>query len=120
VARISGDEFAVILSDLARPDDAALVAQKIIDRLAKPMLVRGHEVFVTASIGIAAFPADGDHAEALLGAADAAMYRAKQSGRNGYQFFTADINQRTRARVQLGSELRRAIEREEFTLVYQP
>jgi diguanylate cyclase (GGDEF)-like protein len=120
VARISGDEFAVILSDLARPDDAALVAQKIIDRLATPVQVRGHEVFVTASIGIAAFPADGDDAEALLGAADAAMYRAKQSGRNGYQFFTADINQRTRARVQLGSELRRALEREEFALVYQP
>jgi diguanylate cyclase (GGDEF)-like protein len=120
VARISGDEFAVILTDLARPDDAALVAQKIIERLAAPMQVRGHEIFVTASIGISAFPADGDDVEALLGAADAAMYRAKQSGRNGYQFFTAEINQRTRARAQLGSELRRALEREEFALVYQP
>jgi diguanylate cyclase (GGDEF)-like protein/PAS domain S-box-containing protein len=120
VARISGDEFAVILGDLARPDDAALVAQKIIDRLVKPLQVAGQEVFVTASVGIAAFPADGEDAETLLGAADAAMYRAKQSGRNGYQFFTADINQRTRARVQLGSELRRALEREEFVLYYQP
>jgi diguanylate cyclase (GGDEF)-like protein/PAS domain S-box-containing protein len=120
VARISGDEFAVILADLARPDDAALVAQKIIERLAAPMQVRGHEIFVTASIGISAFPADGGDAEALLGAADAAMYRAKQSGRNGYQFFTTEINQRTRARAQLGSELRRALEREEFALVYQP
>jgi diguanylate cyclase (GGDEF)-like protein len=120
VARISGDEFAVILGDLARPDDAAIVAQKIIDRLAAPVSVRGHEVFVTASIGIAAFPADGSDAEALLGAADAAMYRAKQSGRNAYQFFTADINQRTRARAQLGSELRRALERGEFALAYQP
>jgi diguanylate cyclase (GGDEF)-like protein len=120
VARISGDEFAVILNDLAKADDAALVAQKIIDRLAAPVLVRGQEVFVTASIGIAAFPVDGDDAEALLGAADAAMYRAKQSGRNGYQFFTADINQRTRARAQLGTELRRALERDEFTLVFQP
>ncbi len=120
VARISGDEFAVILGDLARPDDAAIVAQKIIDCLATPVKVRGHEVFVTASIGIAAFPADGGDAEALLGAADAAMYRAKQSGRNAYQFFTADINQRTRARAQLGSELRRALERGEFALAYQP
>jgi EAL domain-containing protein (putative c-di-GMP-specific phosphodiesterase class I) len=77
-------------------------------------------VFVTASIGIAAFPGDGDDAETLLGAADAAMYRAKQSGRNGYHFFTAEINQRTRARAQLGSELRRALEREEFVLAYQP
>ena len=120
VARISGDEFAVILSDLARPDDAALVAQKILDRLCAPAEVRGEEVVVTASIGIATFPADGDNAEALLGAADAAMYRAKQSGRNAFQFFTADINQRTRARAQMGLELRRALERKEFTLAYQP
>src|SRR5207237_4747464 len=97
VARISGDEFAVILGDLARPDDAALVAQKIIDRLSAPATIQGQEVVVTASIGIATFPADGDNAETLLGAADAAMYRAKQSGRNAFQFFTADINQRTRA-----------------------
>ena len=120
VARISGDEFTVILSDLARPDDAALVAQKIIDRLASPVEINGQEVVVTASIGIATFPADGDDAETLLGAADAAMYRAKQAGRNAFQFFTADINQRTRARAQLGRELRRALERKEFTLAYQP
>ncbi len=120
VARISGDEFAVILADLAKPDDAALVAQKVIDRLAAPMQIGDQEVFVTASIGIAAFPADGDDAEALLGAADAAMYRAKQSGRNSFEFFTADINQRSRARAQLGVELRRALERDEFVVVYQP
>ena len=120
VARISGDEFAIILSDLAKPDDAALVAQKIIDRLALPVDIGGQEAVVTASIGIATFPADGDNAETLLGAADAAMYRAKQSGRNAFQFFTADINQRTRARAQMGLELRRALERKEFTLAYQP
>jgi diguanylate cyclase (GGDEF)-like protein/PAS domain S-box-containing protein len=120
VARISGDEFAVILTDLARPDDAAIVAQKIIDRLAAPVDLGGQEAVVTASIGIATFPADGSDAEALLGAADAAMYRAKQSGRNAFQFFTADINQRTRARAQMGLELRRALERREFALVYQP
>jgi diguanylate cyclase (GGDEF)-like protein/PAS domain S-box-containing protein len=120
VARISGDEFAVILGDLARPDDAALVAQKIIERVAAPVNVQGQEVVVTASIGIATFPADGDNAEALLGAADAAMYRAKQSGRNAFHFFTADINTRTRARAQMGIELRRALERREFSLAYQP
>jgi diguanylate cyclase (GGDEF)-like protein len=120
VARISGDEFAVILGDLARPDDAALVAQKMIDCLSAPLQICGQEVFVTASIGIAAFPADGDDAEDLLGAADAAMYRAKQAGRNAYEFFTTELTQRTRARAQLGHELRRALEREEFALVYQP
>ena len=120
VARISGDEFAVIVGDLARADDAALIAQKIIDRLGEGFAIRGKEVFVTASIGIATFPADGDNAETLLGAADAAMYRAKQAGRNAFQFFTAEINQRTRARAQLGVELRRALERDEYTLAYQP
>jgi predicted signal transduction protein with EAL and GGDEF domain len=120
VARISGDEFAVVLNDLAKQEDAAQVAQKIIDRLAAPLALGGQEVFVTASIGIAAFPGDGDDAETLLGAADAAMYRAKQSGRNAYHFFTAEINQRTRARAHLGSELRRALERGEFALAYQP
>ena len=120
VARISGDEFAIVLTDLVRPEDAALVAQKIIDDLGMPVDVDGREVFVTASVGIATYPADGIEAETLIGAADAAMYRAKQLGRNTYQFFTAEINQRSRARVQLGSELRRALEREEFTLSYQP
>ncbi|HUQ75837.1 MAG TPA: PAS domain S-box protein, partial [Burkholderiales bacterium] len=120
VARISGDEFAVVLVDLTRPDDAALVAQKILERLAAPVLVQGQEAVVTASVGIATFPADGADAESLLGAADAAMYRAKQSGRNGFQFFTVEINQRTRARAQLGIELRRALERREFSLAYQP
>ena len=120
VARISGDEFAIVVADLLRPEDAALVAQKVIDNLAEPVQIQDSEVFVTASVGIAAFPADGADAETLIGAADAAMYRAKQSGRNAYQFFTAEINQRSRARVQLGSELRRALEREEFALYYQP
>jgi predicted signal transduction protein with EAL and GGDEF domain len=120
VARISGDEFAVVLADLARPEDASLVAQKIIDRLAASVAIHGQEVFVTGSIGIALFPGDGADAETLIGAADAAMYRAKQSGRNAYQFFTAEINQRSRARAQLGSELRRAVEHEEFFVVYQP
>ena len=120
VARVSGDEFAVVLSDLARAEDAALVAQKILDRLSEPFMLHGQEAFVTASVGIAAYPGDGDTAEALLGAADAAMYRAKQSGRNAYHFFTAEITQRTRARSQAALELRRALERNEFGLVYQP
>ncbi len=120
VARISGDEFAVVLADLAKLEDAALVAQKIIDRVGAACEIHGHEVFVTASVGIAAFPGDGADAETLIGAADAAMYRAKQSGRNSYQFFTSEINQRSRARAQLGTELRRALERGEFALAYQP
>jgi diguanylate cyclase (GGDEF)-like protein/PAS domain S-box-containing protein len=120
VARISGDEFAVVLTDLAHAEHAAFVAQKILDRLAEPIVLREREVFVTASIGIAAFPGDGQEAEELLGAADSAMYRAKSAGRNGYQFFTSEITQRTRARANLTFELRRALERNEFALAYQP
>ena len=120
VARISGDEFAVVLADLTKPEDAALVAQKIVENLSAPFQVSGHELLVTASVGIASYPGDGQDPESLLGAADAAMYRAKQSGRNTYQFFTSEINQRTRARALLGADLRRALEREEFTLAYQP
>jgi diguanylate cyclase (GGDEF)-like protein/PAS domain S-box-containing protein len=120
VARIAGDEFAIVLDELARPEDAAAVAQKLIERLSAAVEVGGHELFVSASIGVALFPADGEDVESLLGAADAAMYRAKQAGRNSFQFFTAEINQRTRARALLGAELRRALERGEFRLVYQP
>ena len=120
VARISGDEFAILLGDIVRPEDAALVAQKVIDSLAEALHIHGSEIFVTASVGIAAYPADGGDAETLIDAADAAMYGAKQTGRNAYQFFTAEINQRSRRRVQLGAELRRALEREEFVLFYQP
>jgi diguanylate cyclase (GGDEF)-like protein len=120
LARVSGDEFAIVLTDLARQEDAALVAHKLLERLAEPFMLSGQETFVTASVGIAAFPGDGEDAETLLGAADAAMVRAKQSGRNAYHFFTAEITQRTRVRAQLALELRRAMERNEFGLVYQP
>jgi len=120
VGRISGDEFAVVLADLARPDDASLVAQKALDTLARPFDLGGNEAYVTASIGIAAFPADGDDAETLLKNADMAMYRAKESARNSYCFFTAEMNQRSVAKVHLNTDLRRALERSEFTLHYQP
>jgi len=120
VARISGDEFAIVLADMAQLEDAALVAQKVIDGLAATVDVSGKEVFVTASVGIAVFPSDGADADTLIDAADAAMYRAKESGRNTFEFFTADISQRSRARAHMSAELRRALEREEFALVYQP
>jgi len=119
VGRISGDEFAVLLADMARPDDAALVAQKILDTLAAPFDLGGNEAHVTASVGIAAYPADGDDAQTLLKNADMAMYRAKESARNSYCFFTAEMNQRSLAKVQLNADLRHALERGEFALHYQ-
>ena len=120
VGRVSGDEFAVVLTDLAQADDAAIVAQKILDALARPFDLGGNEAYVTASIGISVFPADGEDAETLLKNADMAMYRAKELTRNAYCFFTGEMNQRSVAKLQLNTDLRRAIERGEFVLHYQP
>jgi diguanylate cyclase (GGDEF)-like protein/PAS domain S-box-containing protein len=120
VGRVSGDEFAVVLSELAAGDDAALVAQKILDALSQPFDLTGNEAYVTASIGISVFPADGEQAETLLKNADMAMYRAKEMTRNAYCFFTAEMNQRSAAKLQLNTDLRHAIERGEFVLHYQP
>ncbi len=120
VGRISGDEFAVVLADMARPDDAALVGQKILEALAAPFDLGGNEAYITASIGIAVYPGDGDDAETLLKNADMAMYRAKESARNSFCFFTAEMNQRSVAKAQLNTDLRHAMERGEFALHYQP
>ena len=120
VARVSGDQFVVVLAELAHAADAAPVAQTILLRLSQAFEVKGRETFVTASVGIAAAPGDGDSAEALISAAAAAMYRAKQSSRNGFQFFTTELTRGTRARAELALELRRALERDEFRLFYQP
>jgi diguanylate cyclase (GGDEF)-like protein/PAS domain S-box-containing protein len=120
VGRISGDEFAVVLADMTHPDDAAVVAQKVLEALARPFDLGGNEAHVTASIGIAAFPGDGDDAETLLKNADMAMYRAKESARNSYCFFTEEMNRRSLAKVALNADLRCALERGEFALHYQP
>lgn len=120
VGRFGGDEFGAIVADLARPGDAELVAQKVIDAIARPFYLGGHETYVSASVGITIFPADGDDPEALVMNADAAMYRAKEQGRNNYQYFTPEMNERALARMQTEAALRRAIERDEFLLHYQP
>jgi diguanylate cyclase (GGDEF)-like protein/PAS domain S-box-containing protein len=120
VGRLGGDEFAAILSELGKPRDAGLVAQKIIDVFKRPFDLEGKETYVTASVGVTLYPADSDNAEALVVNADAAMYRAKEEGRNNYQYFTRDMNERAVQRVQMEIALRRALEREEFRLFYQP
>jgi diguanylate cyclase (GGDEF)-like protein/PAS domain S-box-containing protein len=120
VARLGGDEFAAVIADLARPDDAAIVAQKILDSFAAPFDLGGRETFITASIGVAAFPNDGADSDALLKCADVAMYRAKESSRNTFCFYTAEMNARAASMLQLNTDLRRAVERGEFRLHYQP
>ncbi|MGQ0656071.1 MAG: EAL domain-containing protein [Betaproteobacteria bacterium] len=120
VARFGGDEFGMILLGLAQPGDAGLVAQKINALLARPFELDGHTAFVSASIGITLYPDDATGAEALSMNADAAMYRAKENGRNGYQFFTPEMNERARQRMELEAALRKALERGELRLHFQP
>ena len=120
VARIGGDEFVVLVQSLSRADDAALVARALLDRVARPCVVAGHDLTLGASAGIAVCPEDGSEAEALLHNADLAMYRAKQEGHNGYRFFTAEMSERVQARMTLLDGLRAALERHEFELVYLP
>jgi diguanylate cyclase (GGDEF)-like protein/PAS domain S-box-containing protein len=120
VARLGGDEFVVMVENFTAPKDAIAVAQKILTGLARPFFVDGQEFLMSASIGISTFPDDGKDAETLLKNADIAMYRAKDLGRNNYQFYSAQMNKHTFERLAMESSLRRAIERNEFLLHYQP
>ena len=120
VARVGGDEFSVVLAELADAADAALVAQKVIDAMARPYRIQGREIFLSASIGIATFPRDGRDGDTLVRNADAAMLRAKEQGRDNFQFYTAAMNERALEDLMLANDLRRALERHEFFLEYQP
>ena len=120
VSRLGGDEFALILQNLTRGQNAGVVAQKVIEMLAEPFDLDGHEIFVTASIGITLYPIDSGVPEALLKNADSAMYRAKQLGRNNFQFYTTEMNARSGENLHLENSLRHALNREEFLLHYQP
>jgi diguanylate cyclase (GGDEF)-like protein/PAS domain S-box-containing protein len=120
VARLGGDEFAVLLNGLAAGRDAETACQKILEAFAEPFAIAGREVFVTPSIGITVCPDDGCSAEDLMRNADTAMYRAKELGGNSFQFFRSDLNRCSEERVQLETDLRRALGRSEFVLHYQP
>jgi diguanylate cyclase (GGDEF)-like protein/PAS domain S-box-containing protein len=120
VARVGGDEFTIVLQDLEKRDDAAVVAQKVLRAIAHPIEINGHRLFVTGSIGITIFPDDGGDAETLLKNADNAMYRAKAEGRNTYQLSTHELSRTTHERMTLESGLHLAVEREEFEVWYQP
>ncbi len=120
VARLGGDEFVVALFDIARRDHASIVAQKLLASLDPPFLIDNHELKVGAAIGISVYPQDGFDTETLLRLADIAMYRAKQTGEDGYAFFSHEMNQRALDRLKIENGLRHAIERNELLLHFQP
>lgn len=120
IARIGGDEFVVLLPEVAEAVDAGKVAQRIIDALEQPIMLGGHELVVTASMGISVYPADGDNLETLVKNADTAMYRAKEQGQNVYRFYSAEMNFQTLERLTMENSLRKALKREELVLHYQP
>ncbi|RJQ46920.1 MAG: EAL domain-containing protein [Nitrospiraceae bacterium] len=120
VARIGGDEFIVLLSEISSALDASRVAQRILDAISSPFQLAGHDIFITASTGIALYPQNGEDLDSLLKNADTAMHHAKDLGRNNYQFHEDAMNVLSLKRLTIENELRKAVERDEFLLYYQP
>ena len=120
VARLAGDEFTVILEDIAEAHDGAVVAHKILTAMATPFNLQGHEAHISSSIGVALYPGDAGDPQSLVKLADAAMYRAKHQGRNACRFHSETINAQAFERLALENALRHALDRQEFVLHYQP
>jgi diguanylate cyclase (GGDEF)-like protein len=120
VARLGGDEFVIVLPDVNTPNDAAGVAAKIIEALAKPVIVGEQQLHTSPSIGISIYPIDGADADTIMRNADTAMYHAKALGRNNFQFYSAEMNRAASERLDIESRLRHALSRKEFELHYQP
>lgn len=120
VSRLGGDEFIVILTEMSHDYDGGTVANRILHDLAEPFMLDGHEVFISASIGISLYPTDGRDVEALLKNADIAMYHAKEQGKNNFQFYDESMNAMALKRLRLENELRKALEHNEFQLYFQP
>jgi diguanylate cyclase (GGDEF)-like protein/PAS domain S-box-containing protein len=120
IARVGGDEFTILLPCLTQARHATVVAQKLLDALNAPFFIEGHDLYVTASIGITIAPDDGNDITALMKNADVAMYRAKDMGRGSYRLYQENMNARALDQLILETHLRRALERDEFILLYQP
>src|SRR5437667_3154272 len=120
VARVGGDEFTIVLQELEKKEDAAAMAQRVLRIIAEPIDIEGQRLYITASIGIAIYPEDGEDAETLLKNADNAMYRAKAARRNTYEMSTQELSRSMQERLTLESGLHQAMERNEFEVYYQP
>lgn len=120
VARLGGDEFTILLTEIAQVHDTIKVAQRILDAIAQPFDIEGQEVFITASIGIAIYPIDGEDVDSLLKNCDTAMYHAKNEGRNNYKFYEQSLNKTALDILALENNLRKALDKQEFRVYYQP
>lgn len=120
VARMGGDEFMILADELRNAKDAIKVAQKVLDKLARPFILEEHELMITASIGISTYPADGQDLVSLVKNADTAMYRAKEIGRNNFQLYCSLMTDKAMKKMAIESRLHRALERKELSLHYQP
>ena len=120
LARLSGDEFTVIMEDLAHPENASLLAKKILHVLQKPMYIDEYTLYISGSIGISLYPQDATDAESLLRYADTAMYKAKEKGRNTFEFYAPEMTEFALARMAMKTSLKEAIEKEELIIHYQP
>lgn len=120
VSRLGGDEFTFLLTDLSRPEDASRIAERALEKLSEPLSLEGHEVYLSASIGIAIAPNDGANANTLLKNADTAMYQAKDCGKNDFRFFEQGMHENALKRLKLEGMLRMALANSEFKLFYQP
>lgn len=120
ISRLGGDEFTILAEDLRKGTDASLLAQKILHGLAEPIYLNGHTLYISSSIGISLYPDDSKEADNLLKYADAAMYKAKEEGRNNFQYYSSDMTELAFEKVVMESNLRRALKKEEFIVYYQP
>jgi diguanylate cyclase (GGDEF)-like protein/PAS domain S-box-containing protein len=120
VGRQGGDEFVIVLWEVRQAEDAGVTASKILEALRKPHYINEHELYITASIGVVTYPDDGEDVEALMKKADSAMYHAKESGRDSFQFFRSEMSVKAMERQSLEASLHQAIERQELVLHYQP
>jgi len=120
VSRLGGDEFVILISNISVPQDAAIVAERLMKTMSQSIRIKNHEIFVTMSIGVAICPDDGQKANTIVRNADIAMYNAKGQGKNNYQFYTKNMNDIIHKRLMIENDLRRAIDNNELQLYYQP
>ena len=120
VARLSGDEFIVLFEDLDTPEIVTQIIERILPAISRPFMAGGEEIILTCSVGISVYPVDAEDGDVVLRNADSAMYRAKEGGGNAFEYYTSDMSSRSKEHLVLSTSLRRALEREEFFLHYQP